>query len=145
MNAADVYDAQDFQSIKLSLNFENLTTRTAISDKSSVLLVEVGEKSLTLQVPFKSCSPRHSIMLRIERPVTKRVGPQAVNSDKRKREFELLFDATAKVVSVEESGDGQDKVLLELVQFDVQRWSAFLTIFSVRQDEIEKFFTAVKG
>ncbi|MBI3558358.1 MAG: hypothetical protein HY074_18985 [Deltaproteobacteria bacterium] len=147
MDAAEVFQAADFKSVRFVVTFQNVTTRTEIREKEKISLIEIAERSILLEIPGKSCSPRHSVLIRIERP-TKRKLKAAVNADTKRKatpDYELLFDATGKVVSVEDTGDSVDKVLIDLVQFDIENWRRFMEVFSSRQDDIEKFFSAAKG
>ena len=147
MDAAEVFQAADFKSVRLVVTFQNLTTRTEIRERERIALIEVGERTILLENPGKSCSPGHSVLIKIERPVKKKPNTSQKSDPKRKAasDFELLFDATGKVVSVEDTGDKVDKVLIDLVQFDVENWRRFMEVFSSRQDDIEKFFSAAKG
>ncbi|MBI3543713.1 MAG: hypothetical protein HY075_10615 [Deltaproteobacteria bacterium] len=133
MDASEVFKAEDFKSVRLSITFQNLTTRTEVRDRSRVALIEVADRTILLEIPGKSCQAKHNVLIKIERP------------KKKAKAFELLFDATAKVVGIEDTGDGTDKVLVELVQFDLENWRRFLEVFSSRQDDIEKFLLAAKG
>ena len=147
MDAAEVFQAADFKSVRLVVTFQNLTTRTEIKDREKIALIEVADRTILLENPGKSCSPGHSVLIKIERPIKRKL-KAPLNSDAKRKpmpEFELLFDATGKVVSVEDTGDAVDKVLIDLIQFDVENWRRFMEVFSSRQDDIEKFFSAAKG
>lgn len=141
VDAAEVFQQDDFKSLRLVLSFKNLTTRTEVRDRPRISLVEMADGSMLVEVPGKSCSPRHSVLIKIERPVRRK----SKKDGSVKTAYVLLFEATGKVAEVQAAGDGFDRVLVDLVQFDMETWKRFIDFFAGRQDEIEKFLSATKG
>lgn len=133
INAEDVFNPKDFESIKLIVYFANTTTGTAIKDPGKISLTEIGEKHLTLDLPSKSCNAKHNVTVDIKR-----------FDKQQKKEIEIV-KATGKVHSFQDVGDDRARVVIECVQFDEKSWADLLAFYSNRQQEIEAFFKAVKG
>ena len=54
----------------------------------------------------------------------------------------IEFITSAKVESKEVTESGRDQIEVRLIQFQLDQWLALKNIFSARQDEILKFFSA---
>ncbi len=133
IKADEVFNASDFESIRLVVHFQNITTRTEVKDKKSAQLIEIGDKWLTLELPSKSCNDRHNVMVDVKR------------AGKGKQKDVDILSVTGKVFSVEDLGDNRMQVVVECVQFEERRWNDLLSLYANRQAEIQKFFAAVKG
>jgi hypothetical protein len=134
IDAKDVFRLEDFQSIQLSVQFQNLTTKTEIREPNSISLVEVLERSLVFEMPATSCNVKHSVLASIKKKLPGR-----------ERKFEPLLNFTGKVATVEPQDNQLIRVTIDCVQFDEASWNDLLQLFSTRQKEIEGFFAAAKG
>lgn len=132
INAEDVFNLADFQSIRLYIEFKNTTTRT---ETNKVALVEINDKKLVLDIPPRNCNERHSALIDIYK---------YDGNEKNKKNHKVL-SATGKVIKVEEGDEDNVRVTFECFQYDDKSWSAFLNIFNNRQDQINRFFKNVKG
>ena len=141
-DAADVYNPKDFESIRLTVHFQNLTTRTEVKDKSKASLVEIGDKTLVFELPARSCNEKHNVMVKISR--TEKIKDGADKSKKAPKEQELL-NVTGKVRSLEEVDEETVRIEVECMQFDEKGWNALLALYASRQAEIEKFLAAARG
>ena len=56
----------------------------------------------------------------------------------------ITFAASAKVESAEKLPSGRERINVHLTQYDDRVWNSLLNTFSTRQEEILKFFKAVK-
>lgn len=128
INAEDVFRAEDFESIRLIVYFKDFTTNTIVRDLTKTSIQEVGNKSLVLELPEKSCNTKHNVAIKI------------CNS----KEEELLA-ITGKVTEVENVGDGFIRVSVDCIQYDEQSWTRFTSLFSDRQSEIDGFLAAARG
>lgn len=140
-DAADVFNTKDFESIRLVVHFQNVTTRTEVKGGEKTGLLEIGNKMLVIELPAKSCNVKHNVMLKIcqvER------GKEKDPKKKPKKEKELL-SVTGKVWDIEELDDESVRVAVECVQYDEKSWNDLLNLFSNRQAEIEKFLAAARG
>ena len=134
VNAEDVFNPKDFESIELKIDFKNLTTNTKIEQNKSITLIEIGDKTLTLEVPTKSCNHKHNVMLSI----------QKVEKKNHKFYTQTLFSTTGKIRNVENL-DETLKIEVDCIQFEEKEWQDLQQLFAKRQDEITKFFKSVKG
>lgn len=133
IDAADVFKASDFSSLKLHVALSNNTTHTEVKDKSKLSLLEIGEKSLVLEVPLNSCNVKHMLLIEISQP------------EKGSKKNKPLLVATGKVLEREDLNDGMARITVDCVQFDEKSWKDLINIYSSRQKDIEEFFKAVKG
>lgn len=145
VDAADVINPGDFQSLELVLNVTNATTNTRIEDGKRVYgnktdkkagedhriqILELMEEGLILEMPSRSCSAGHSLFIEIQTKGAKR---------------DIKLEFRVKVVEAESIDKNVDRIQVELTQFDNYSWNKFCGLFSSRQKEIEDFFEAVKG
>lgn len=121
----------DFSSMHIEVQLQNNTTHMPIRSEPPVVLLELQERGMVLEIPSKSCSQGHNLMVEM----------RATTPDR----AVYTFTSTARVNELENYPDGTDRVTLALLQFDEDVWESFCKSFSSRQDEIEQFFRAAKG
>lgn len=138
--ADELINPTDFKSIQLKISITNTTKKVEIKRTSAIKLVELHEqglqRGLTLEVPAKSCEKGHYLVMKIEAIVP---GPKSVHDD-----GGVPFKTGAKVEEIRTLGP-MDQIRVSLLQHDKEAWEKFCGLFSSRQEEIEKFFTAVRG
>ncbi|MCC9266208.1 hypothetical protein LOX66_19970, partial [Bacillus velezensis] len=76
----------------------------------------------------------HSVLVKISRP-EKKGGKVRYNE---------VLSVTGKIREVHEVDEGHIKVLVDCIQFDEQSWKDLVSLYSNRQDEINKFLETVK-
>lgn len=123
-------DPNVFRSVELRFSIENTTTRTTVNLAEQIKLIQFLEKGMVLELPAKSCSNGHNLIIKIELS-----GTTLINE----------FVTTAKVVEHDSISKEADTVVLNLTQYDGDAWTKLQSIYSNRQDEIEKFFKAARG
>ncbi len=128
-----IFNPEDFRSVRLTVHFKNLTTRTESKSVSTTPLVEIGNKTLVFELPARSCNEKHSALVEIKK----------VDHDMQK-EISVL-SVTGKVKEIEELGEGSMKVTLDCIQYDEPSWDALLNLYSKRQDEITNFLKSIRG
>jgi hypothetical protein len=133
VEAEDVFKAADFRSMKFVVTFQNITTRTEILDSPTIGIIETADKSITLEMPKKTCNIKHSVMILI-----KKVDYEA-------NKLAEVFGATGRVLGTENVSEEFDKVTIALIQFEEKSWNDFRGLMSSRQEEINRFFASVKG
>jgi len=133
IEADEVFNAADFQSIKLSVQFKNLMTGIDVKNSAEISLMEIGDKALVFEIPARSCNVKHNVMFHIGR------------SDTKSKKSEPMFSATGKVSDLENLDEGRDRVTVDLVQYEERELADLMALFSSRQEEIENFFAAVRG
>ncbi len=126
----EIFREEDFRSIEVILDFENVTTRTKLKASDKAIFSELAEDSFIIEVPEKACSKGHNVLVEI----TTKNAPE-----------DLAFSVTGKVVSTEKVNAGKLRTEVKLVQYEESDWNAFTQIFSKRQEEITEFFDAVRG
>lgn len=141
-DAVDVYNPKDFESIRLTVHFQNLTTRTEVKDKSKVSLVEIGDRTLVFEVPARSCNEKHNVMVNISRAEKVKEGTDKAKKTQKEQE---LLNVTGKVRSLDAVDEETVRIEVECLQFDEKGWNALLALYANRQAEIEKFLTATRG
>lgn len=133
---ADLFDLADFESLEITLYFQNLTTDKIVEDITKVTIIEVGEKHFILGLPAWACDIGAHILLKIYKV------------EKPSREETPLFNTTAKVDEVQaaDQNQGQSMIMarLDLLQFDKKSLKDFLALFSKRQEEISQYLAAGK-
>lgn len=143
IDAASVFNPRDFESIQLLFSFQNITTRTEVRDQPRIKLVELGDRTLTLELPAKSCNEKHNVLVTIFKV------DQAKKSDSTERKIrrngQPLVSVTGKVLAAEDVGEEVLRVEIECVQYDERSWSELLSIYSRRQAEIDGFLAAARG
>lgn len=135
IEADDVFNPKDFESIRLVIRFKNFTTTTEVDSSKEIELVEVGDRSVILQLPAKSCSIGHNVEIDISKKI-----PKSAKTTQ-------IVSVTGKVVRIEDCEDDDDCSLVEItcVQFDEAGWKQFLNLYSARQAEIIAFLNSVRG
>ena len=145
---SDLINPEDFKTISLKISLLNSTTKTEIRDGKriygidavkinadknqedlSVVLTEFGERSITLEIPSHVCSSGHNLVITI---VTEGASPN------------VTFAASGKVESTEKLPTGRERINVNLTQYDDRVWNSLLNTYSRRQEEILRFFKAVK-
>ncbi len=122
---------EDFDSVVLKFSIRNNTSGTTVDKSGAIQLVELGERDLILELPARVCQKGHNLMIEIEsQKGTKTLIP---------------FSANVKVDSVEKLTPDADKVQITLIQYDQVGWDRFRSLYSERQNEIEKFLTGARG
>lgn len=130
----EILQASDFQSVRFSVQLQNLTSSTPLIEGSQISLLELDEnKMLVLGVPRKSCNTGHHLSLDINR-----MDPNNDNNQN-------IFHTTAKVIALEDHGEGYARITVSLIQFEESKWHEFLNLQANRQDEINQFLATVKG
>src|SRR5690242_12428957 len=71
-DAAEVFKPDDFKSIRLMVEFKNITTGTEVKKNKRASLVEIGNKVLVFELPKNSCNVKHNVMVTISRVETKK-------------------------------------------------------------------------
>lgn len=128
----ETFNQNDFSSIEIKFEIENLTTHTKIKGNAEVAMIEFSERELVLSLPPKSCANGHHVLVKV-----KTITPEGKP---------LQFDVTCKVEKIqatEENDAVQTK--MTLMQFSETEWARFREIFSRRQNEILNFFSSAKG
>jgi hypothetical protein len=144
IDASDVFNPRDFESISLKVYFSNLTTRTEVKNTNKTSLVELGDKSLVLELPERSCNEKHNVMVKIVR-IEKQKEPSKKDSGKKNKNEREVLSITGKVRSLEDVGQQALRVEIDCLQYDEKGWQEIVSLFEARQAEIENFLTAVRG
>jgi hypothetical protein len=131
VNLTDTLD--DFKSIELSITLKNALTQVAIKDPKLIQLVELGEKSIRLDIPPGSFASGHLIGIEIEVRNTPKGFPN------------LTLEGKIVEHNKAPAKGEPDQILIELTQYGTEQWAALLELYSARQNEILKFFSAVRG
>ena len=121
----------DFKSIQLTVLVKNATTRTEVPKDKKVVFVQFFEEAVELEVPLRTCSMGHSLLIEIE-----------IAGTPKKTE---KFEATGKVKQIKRTSDEMESIVLELVQFKNKNWENLKSLFTSRQTEIEEFLKATRG
>lgn len=144
-NENDLFDFQDFNSIKISVTFHNLTASTGVAkdhrkfgskiEKSiaqpfDIKLVEFKENEISLDAPEKSAAKGHTLEVFIDVDGTA---------------LPFSFSVKGKLVNVTPVGSGRERLDLVLLEFDATQLEALKTIYRDRQSQIEEFLAQVKG
>lgn len=132
-DAGEVFNAKDFESIQLRISFKNLTTRTETKSTDQVSLIEIGDRTLYLELPERSCNVKHSVMVDISQ------------IEKGLKTLKPLLSVTGKISQVEDVGEHLNQVSIHCLQFDEESWKKLVNIYAARQEEINQFLATVRG
>lgn len=128
-----LFDPADFNSVTISITFQNLTSGSAVIPCDQVTLQETAEDGLTIGLPRNSCNSNHNVQIELKREDPSRPDP-----------LQLL--ATGKVTSIDLTDDpAVIRVRVVLQQFDEATWKTFLTLSDSRQQAINQFLNDAKG
>lgn len=143
----DFINVDDFKTSTVTLDLTNTTTRTEIKDGKRIFgdhaqkvenlpaelqprILEFHENALTLEVPKHTCAQGHNVTLEAKLKLIK---------------GEKKFSASGKVTEISNVGDRTDSIHIKFLQLEERQWLEFQQYFSNRQNDILKFFEAVKG
>lgn len=128
----DLLKVSDFSSAKIHITLQNTTTKTAARAEPPIMVAEFLERGLVLEVPSRSCSAGHAVLIVAE--VTLPNGTH------------FVFEATAKVDKHEPIPNSDtDQISVIMLQFDEGDWEKLQNAFGARQNEIEDFFNSARG
>ncbi len=125
-------DGSQFESIELICYIRHAHTGTELRDPARIKVTEIGEQSVTLEIPPKTFAAGHLLVLGISvrnLPPGKTMKP---------------FVSEAKIEEVIPL-EGADQIRLYLTQFEPERWDELKRLFSGRQAEIEQFLKNTRG
>lgn len=136
---------EDFRSIEVQVEVENLTTKTGVHDDTRVLgseevliegsdplvrLMEFDEHTLALDVPYRTAASGHLLQVTID------VSGVALP---------FCFELRGKVAHLEPLEDHRERMVIELQEFEPRFYEALKNIFKTRQSEIDSFLKQVRG
>jgi hypothetical protein len=125
-------DPRDFKSVRLGFALTNTTTHTEVKKPGRVQMLELLERGMVLAVPGRFCKKGHYLVLAVN----------VIDTE----DGESEFKTGAKVEEIESvPGTTDERVTVSLLQHDADAWARFTALFHSRQDEIFKFFSAVRG
>jgi hypothetical protein len=127
---APLLDPGTFESIHVEISGENLTSRFPMPSEPAPQFIEISEHGLTVSLASGSCQQGHRLNLVLQ--------VSFLN-------VKIKMSVTSKVLHVDKTGAGVDRVELVLVQFDQEKWDEITYLFKKRQETIEGFFKAVRG
>ena len=137
-------ELDDFESMRITADFQNLTARTEIRDGKrfaggvlssrpgedlSIEVPEFWDTGMVLDVPIRSGAPGHHLVL----AVRFRGGGR-----------DLRFTATAKVEEVEEVDQSRQRLRVVFTEFHAPDWQQILGIYAERQEAISEFLAGMK-
>ena len=125
-----IIDPADFQSIKLATSFQNTSTGLKEVPPDKCTLIEIGKKTLMLELPLHSCNMNHNVIIKIS----------VAETGMKQRE---ILAVTGKVIHMEV--ENSTRVTVDCIQFDETSWNELLQIYSKRQDSITNFLKNAKG
>ena len=125
--ADELFNLNDFNSIQLKIELTNTTrNQQIVNPKVKISIVEFMDQGVVLEVPPGAAEVGHYMSLSIEwKDSAGKPG---------------LFHSGGKVIEAEKS-----RIAIELTQFEQAEWEAFQGLYAQRQDDILKFFAAVRG
>jgi hypothetical protein len=140
----DFIRVEDFNSIRLHLQFKNITTKTELrdgvrfyagekqeaGDSQEIALVEFLDGGLVVEVPPRSGAEGHQISITV---LTEGVDP------------EIKFVGSGAVEDIAPVESGRERFAILFTEKDDGAWNAILSIYARRQQEIMDFLAAVKG
>ncbi|MBI3558470.1 MAG: hypothetical protein HY074_19545 [Deltaproteobacteria bacterium] len=129
----DLVNPRDFISIKLAIEFQNLTANSHPLHDDVVSLSEIRDRVLVFELPETSCKLDHNVMIKL--------GRRDSNAN---AQTPVLFQSTGKIARVKELKDAKIRVVVTLIQFDDVSWVSFMQLFARRQEEITEFLRQVK-
>ena len=117
----------DFNSIRVEISVTNTTRNSPIDQPDfKIQFLEFTDDGLVLELPTSSVQKGHFVTLRIDWTDAE--------------ENQGMFHSGGKVLDFEKG-----RAAIQLLEYDEASWEKFQSLYSSRQDEILKFFSAVRG
>jgi len=141
----DLINPDDFRSIEIKIDYENLTTRVAIKDGKKIFGtktedLEKGQEiqfleflepdGFVMECPPNSGAKGHNIGCQIQIKLPSET---------------IAINITGRITEVEKLPTNNQRFDVKLTQYESGEWNRFLKIFAKRQEEILEFFNNVKG
>lgn len=132
-SASILFDPNDFFSIELKIRVTNITSQTNVSQTASTTLLEFGDHELVLSLPKNSCNLGHQVQF------------EFIRIDPKGGEEEIILEATGKIQKLDKIESQSLRVNIRMIQFEERDWQKLLSLYSSRQEEINKFLSMSKG
>ncbi len=122
----------DLIETSLWISIENITTRTQLERAEGLQLIEISDQGMTLQIPARTCSLGHLLIVRLEK---RKLNPLEPGDSS---ELTEEFQATAKVVELEALNPKAVTIVVKFYQFQEDSWNKFIADFSSRMTELNR-------
>ena len=130
----DIFNPSDFNSITISVTFQNLTSHAEGLSAEEVQLSEIEKDGPVLELPSNSCAANHSVVIELVREDPSRPGKP------------LAFRATGKISQVEPTDvKKRIRAKVSLLQYDEATWLEFLRLHDERQEAVTEFLNGARG
>ena len=136
-----IIDPEDFKTMRLEVDFANITTKTEIRDGKRILggiqdsasgmlveVVEFEEAGVVVDTPARSGAQGHQLLLKL-----RLVAPKS----------KVEFSATGNVVGAEDM-DGRQRLRVQFTEFVRSEWKALMDVYAQRQEAITEFLSGQK-
>lgn len=117
---------------QLLVTLINTTTNMPAKKNAMIRFILFQERGIVLEVPRSTCAEGHSLTI---------AATLILPGEKKK----LQFNATTKVAEVKEADKANDRIAVNLVQYDEKTWMTLQGVYSNRQEEVETFLKAARG
>lgn len=128
----DGMNSNFFSTIRTTVEARNMTTGVIFRHAIPTSICEFSDKQIILEAPNKACARNHHLLLDVKSEVP---GEGAT----------ISFSATVKVLNVEDSGDGTDRITTQLMQFKSSEFQKFVDLYQERQNQVHAFVQMAKG
>ena len=129
LNPPVLIDPADYRPTLLSASLFNTTSGQELGlmsgdARNGISIVQILDQGLTLEIPARQCARGHAVLIEIFR--------------EQSASRELLFKATAKVVTIVDLG-ARIAIELHWRQYSREAWAQFLELTQRRQNEVARF------
>jgi len=134
IDASEVFNPKDFESVRLSISFTNLTTKTELKNADNILLIDIlsDPRQLGFEMPARQCNIKHNVLFEINK------------LDQKTGKTSPLVAITGRIIEVEELDADCMKVTVDCVQVDEKSWDDLVNLFAKRQEDINNFLASAR-
>ncbi len=141
----ELFNLSDFESIDISITFENLTANTGVKDSmqtfgeinlekfdssAKIRVMEFLANGVCLDVPSKIASAGHSVRL-----VFDVMGVQ----------LPFVFEAKGQVAEITQITPERDKFVIQFSEINSRYYDALKNLYADRQKQVEALLFQMKG
>lgn len=118
----------------------NNTSRTPIFYKPYYQIIHIGEETMTLRLPLKSCALNHSLSF----IMSENIKDISVSQIPSTLDIQNTVHVTSKITSLEEK-EHFVEIQVKLTNYKTDDWETIQSFFNKKQKQVSKILNRMKG